>query len=180
MKLKFAAGLAAIALTASTVAAIAYPSTTTHPTYLHTGPGQKYSLVAPVPASAHVNVQHCVDGWCRVVWTQYAGYMPASLLATSAYAHPGLYSAAPPTYAAPPPPPPDYGGYPGYCNSYYDPNCAGGYYGDYGYPYGVWGGYGYPYGVGFGGGHRYYHGNGNTHFQHGGGGHFSGGGARPH
>lgn len=186
MTLKFAAGLAAVALAASTASALAYPSTTTRATYLHTGPGEKYSLVTPVPGAAHVNVQHCLGSWCRVVWTQYAGYMPAALLATGGYPHAGVYYGAPPTYVAPAPapPPPGYGGYPGYCNSNYDPDCAGGYYGDYGYPYGVWGGYGGGYGWGgWGGGwgHRYYggyghYGNGGAHF---GGGHFGGGGSRP-
>ncbi len=174
MNLNGVAGLAAIALAASTSVAVAYSTATTQSTYLHTGPGAKYSLVTPVPAFARVNVQHCEGGWCRVVWTQYAGYMPAALLASA--------GRAPPLTYAPAPPPPGYdGGYPGYCDPYYDPDCAGGVYGDYPYyPYGYYGGYGWGgYGWrGYGWGHRYYGGywGGGGHWGGGGGGHWGGGG----
>jgi hypothetical protein len=134
MKLKLTVGLAAGVLVAATGAASAYFAETTGATYLHTGPGAAYSLVTPMPAGAKVNVQRCSGAWCRVVWTQYAGYMPAALLASAGAPYP----------VAPPPPPAadtdllD-------CGPYYDPTCAGYYDGGYIYPYGV-----------YGGGHRHY------------------------
>ena len=120
---------------ASAVAGAAYPTNTTGATYLHTGPGAKYSLVTPVPPGAKVNVQGCNGSWCRVVWTQYAGYMSAALLATAPETPRGAY-------APPPPPVGGYAAYPLACDPNYDATCDGYDYGDYGYPYGVYGGYG--------------------------------------
>lgn len=138
MKLQMTLGLAAIALVASTVAGAAYPTNTTGATYLHTGPGAKYSLVTPVPPGAKVNVQSCNGSWCRVVWTQYAGYMPAALLATVAETAPGAY--------APPPPVDGYAAYPLTCDPNYDATCDGYDYGGYGYSYGVYRGHGWGHG----------------------------------
>lgn len=145
MKLKMTVGLAAIALVASSVAAVAYPTQTTGATYLHTGPGANYSLVTPVPAGANVNVQHCIASWCRVVWTQYVGFMPAGLLAQVPYSNPPTFTPAPVGGDTP---------YPLDCDPYYDSTCA---VYDYGYPYGVYGRRGRHFGHG-------------GHFNHGSGG----------
>ena len=168
MNFRLLSVIAAITFAASGVIADAKAATTIHRSYMHTGPGDNYPLVTPVPSYAAVKVRNCAGSWCRVTWNGYGGYLAAFAIASPA-AYPKnrvTYGVAPRDYQPDAPSVAGYG-YPFYCDPVIDPTCD---YNDSIYGYG---GYGYGgYGNGWGGHGHWGHGG----HGFGGGGHGFGGG----
>ena len=76
------AGLAALALVASTAAALASPAVSVGSVNVRTGPGTQYGLVDTLFAGEQVNVQQCKGSWCYVTKSGPDGWVSSKYLAS--------------------------------------------------------------------------------------------------
>ena len=108
------ATLAAGLLALSGGIAAAGPARVSTDLNLRAGPGTQYGVVALLPAGSTVDTRGCGNGWCRVSFGGYSGYVAQSYLDGGR----AVYAAPPPIYVDRP-----------YYRPYYRP------YGFYGRPY---------------------------------------------
>ena len=127
------AGLAALALVASSVAALASPAVATGSVNVRTGPGINYSRIDTLYPGERVDVQQCKGSWCYVIKSGADGWVSSNYLASANAPRPSYNE----NYAPPPPsqvyprPTPVYPRpqqvYPRYGNGYYNYNYNYGY-----------------------------------------------------
>lgn len=85
------AGLSAplIAVDAAANERASGPAATTRDTNLRKAPGTGYEILALIPKGTRIDAGNCRNGWCRVSWNGYDGYVAARNLSL-ATAPPGI------------------------------------------------------------------------------------------
>ena len=120
------AGLAALALVASTAAAFASPAVAVGSVNVRTGPGTQYGKVDTLFRGEQVNVQQCKGSWCYVTKSGPDGWVSSSYLASGNNWHDDDHYAPPPPSQKYPRPVPVYPRYPVYPGYGHGPNWGGG------------------------------------------------------
>ncbi len=80
---KFVPALAGVAMAATVGSAFAFNAEIVAPKALRTHPSPRAAVIMVIPASAVINMERCVRGWCEAAYAGQLGYVYTPVLVSA-------------------------------------------------------------------------------------------------